>query len=127
MGQYRDRFNAVKRLRITIDRDLKFDKYVLKFCSKANQKLLALSRMAQLLSFNKRRTLFKAFVESQFIYFLIVWMFHSRRTTNKINMLHERALITVYDDDVSTFDQLYAMDKSFCIHHQNIQRLSSET
>ena len=36
MGQYRDRFNAVKRLRITIDRDLKFDKYVLNFCSKAN-------------------------------------------------------------------------------------------
>ena len=127
MGQYRDRFNAVKRLRITIDRDLKFDKYVLKFCSKANQKLLALSRMAQLLSFNKRRTLFKAFVESQFIYFLIVWMFHSRRTNNKINMLHERALITVYGDDVSTFDQLHAMDKYFCIHHQNIQRLSSET
>ena len=127
MGQYRDRFNAVKRLRITIDRDLKFDKYVLKFCSKANQKLLALSRMAQLLSFNKRRTLFKAFVESQFIYFLIVWMFHSRRTNNKINMLHERALITVYGDDVSTFDQLHAMDKSFCIHHLNIQRLSSQT
>ena len=127
MGQYRDRFNAVKRLRITIDRDLKFDKYVLKFCSKANQKLRALSRMAQLLSLNKRRTLFKAFVESQFIYFLIVWMFHSRRTNNKINMLHERALITVYGDDVSTFDQLHAMDKSFCIHHLNIQRLSSQT
>ena len=113
MGQYRDRFNAVKRLRITIDRDLKFDKYVLNFCSKANQKLRALSRMAQFLSFNKRRTLFKAFVESQFIYFLIVWMFHSRRTNNKINMLHERALITVYDDDVLTFDQLHAADKSF--------------
>ena len=52
-------------------------------------------------------------MESQFIYFLIVWMFHSRRTNNKINMLHERALITVYDDDVLTFDQLHAADKSF--------------
>ena len=40
-------------------------------------------------------------------------MFHSRRTNNKINMLHERALITVYDDDVLTFDQLHAADKSF--------------
>ena len=32
----------------------------------------------------------------------------------------------VYDDDTSTFDQLLAMDKPFCIHHQNIQRLLIE-
>ena len=113
--------NDVKLLGVTIDRDLKFDKHVLKLCSKANQKLSALSRMA-----NKRRTLFKAFVESQFKYCPIVWMFHSRRTNNKINRLHERALRIVYDDDVSTFDQLLAMGKSFCIHHQNIQRLLIE-
>ena len=118
--------NDVKLLGVTIDRDLKFDKHVLKLCSKANQKLSALSRMANLLSFNKRRTLFKAFVKSQFKYCPIVWMFHSRRTNNKINRLHERALRIVYDDDVSTFDQLLAMDKYFSIHHQNIQRLFIE-
>ena len=53
-------------------------------------------------------------------------MFHSRPTNNKINRLHERALRIVYDDDVSTFDQLLAMDKSFCIHHQIIKRLLTE-
>ena len=70
--------NDVKLLGITIDRDLKFDKHVLKLCNKANQKLsAALSRVANLLSFNKRRTFFKAFVESPFRYCPIVWMFHS--------------------------------------------------
>ena len=53
-------------------------------------------------------------------------MFHSRRNDSRINRLHERALRIVYDDNVSTFDQLLAMDKSFCIHHQNIQRLLIE-
>ena len=53
-------------------------------------------------------------------------MFRSQRTNNKINRLHERALRIVYDDEVSTFDQLLAMDKSFCIQHQNIQRLLIE-
>ena len=57
--------NNVKRLGITTDRDLKFDKNVLKLYRKANQKLNALSGMANWLSFNKRRVLFKAFVESQ--------------------------------------------------------------
>ena len=118
--------NDVKLLAVTIDRDLKFDKHVVKLCSKANQKLSALSKVANLLFSNKRKTLFKAFVESQFKYFPIVWMFHSRRTNNKINRLHERTLRIVYDDDVSTFHQLLAMGKSFCIHHQNIQRLLIE-
>ena len=54
--------NDVKLLGVTIDRDLKFDKHVLKLCSTVNQKTSALSRMAKLLSFIKRRTLFKAFV-----------------------------------------------------------------
>ena len=49
--------NDVKHIGITIDRDLKFDKHVLKLCRKANQKLSALSRIAKLFSFNKRRKL----------------------------------------------------------------------
>ena len=49
--------NDVKHVGITIERDLKFDKHVLKLCRKANQKLSAFSRIAKLLSFNKRRRL----------------------------------------------------------------------
>ena len=63
-------------------------------------------------------------MESQFKYYPVVWMFHSRRT-NEINRLYERALRTVYND-VSTFHQLLAMEKSFYIQHQNIQRLLTE-
>ena len=55
--------NNVKFLGVTIEIVLKFDKNCLKLCSKAHQKISALSRMANLLSFNKRRTLFKAFME----------------------------------------------------------------
>ena len=80
--------NDVKLLVVTIDRDLKFDKHVLKLFSKANQKLSALSRVAYLLSFNKR-TFFIAFVESQFKNCPIVWMFHSRCTMEKYFCNHQ--------------------------------------
>ena len=53
------------------------------FC-KAKQKLSALSRMAKLLSFNKRRTLSKAFVESQFKYSPIVGCFIVDVPTSKL-------------------------------------------
>ena len=48
------------------------------------------------------------------------------RTDQKINRLHGRALRIVSDDDVSTFDQLLAVENSFCIHHQSVQRLLIE-
>ena len=108
----------VKLLGVTIDNELKFDKHVLKICSKASRKLSVLARMSKLLSFEKRRVIFKSFVECQFKYCPLIWMFHSRHTNNKINRLHERALRTVYNDYESTFEQLLINHKSFCIHHQ---------
>ena len=53
-------------------------------------------------------------------------MFHSRRINNKIYRLHQRARRIVCEDDASIFDQLLAMDKSFCVHCQKIQRLLIE-
>ena len=96
------------------------------FVAKPITKSSALSKMAKLLSFNKRRTLLKAFLETQFKYCPIVWMFHSRHTNKKVNRLHERALKSIYDDNISTFDQWFALNKSFCTHHQNIKRLLIE-
>ena len=39
-------------------------------------------------------------------------MFYSRTTNNKINKLHGRALRLVYDDYVSTFEELLEKDNS---------------
>ena len=65
-------------------------------------------------------------MKSIFKYCSIAWMFQSLRTNKKINKLHQRTLRIVYDGNVSTFVQLPTIDKSFCIHHQNIQRLLIE-
>ena len=68
-------------------------------CSKANRKLSALTRVA---------------------------MFHRRQTNDKINKLHERALRIVYNDTIMSFEELLVKDKTFTIHHQNIQSLAIE-
>ena len=116
----------VKLLGVTIDSELKFEKHVSNLCLKASRKLRALSRMGKFLSFQKKRILYKSFVESQFKYCPLLWMFHSRSCNTKVNRLHERALRLVYDDFKSTFEELLVRDKSFSIHHQNIQTLAIE-
>ena len=117
---------SVKLLGITIDKELKFDKYVDKIFSKANRKLSVLSRMRSFLSARKRRIVFKSFIESQFKYCPLTWMFCSRMSNSKINRLHEKALRIVYNDYQSTYEELLSHDNSFSIHDQNIHCLATE-
>ena len=95
--------NSVKLLGITIDNHLKFDKHISLLCIKANRKLFALARISNYLTFYQKRTLIKAFFESQFRYWSLTWMFHSRKSNNKINLLHERALRMIYNDKFHYF------------------------
>ena len=81
-----------KLLGITIDKNLTFNEHLTNICKKASQKLSALARISQVLPFHKRRTIMKAFVESQFSYCPLVWMFCSRKMDRKMNFIQERAL-----------------------------------
>ena len=68
----------------------------------------------------------RAFIQSQFNYCPLVWMFHNRTLNNKINKLHERALRLVYKNDDLGFDELLKLDNSVTVHQRNLQRLAIE-
>ena len=93
---------------------------------KANKKLYALMRVSKLMTHEKLRMLVAAFIESQFNYSPLLWMFHSKALNNKINKIHKRALQLVYKDKSLTFEQLLKKDKSFSIHERNLQKLATE-
>ena len=117
---------SVKLLGITIDRKLNFNDHVSKLCKKVSTKLHALARISNIMSQDKLRLHMKSFIESQFSYCPLVWMFHSRALNNRINKLHERGLRLVYKDTHLTFDELLRKDNSFTIHHGNLQKLATE-
>ena len=75
---------------------------------------------------SKLRLIMNAFFSFQFGYCPLVWMFHNRRYNNKINRLHERMLRIVYKDYKSSFAELLSEDKSFTVHHKNVQKLAIE-
>ena len=117
---------SVKLLGITIDSKLDFSEHVSKLCKKVSSKLHALARISNFMSQDKLRLLMKSFIESQFSYCPLIWMFHSRTLNNRINRLHERGLRLVYKDSQLTFEELLRKDNSFTIHHRNLQKLAIE-
>ena len=64
----------------------------------------------------------KSFIESQFAYCPLLW----KTSDNRINHLHARALRTVYNDNVSTFEKLLEKDNSVTIHVRNLKILATE-
>ena len=74
----------------------------------------------------KLRCILKAFIQSQFGYCPLVWMYHIRTLNNRINRLHERALRITYKDSTLSFKELLALDNSFTIHERNVQHLATE-
>ena len=113
-------------LGITIDSELNFENHLTAICNKVSRKSNALGRIANYMPLAKRRIVMKTFIESQFNYCPLIWMFHSRTINNKMNRLHERALRIVYSDFKSTFEGLLRKDNSFSIHERNIQSLAIE-
>ena len=79
--------SLVKFFGVTIDNELKFDKYIAEICAKANRKLSVLPRLSKFSCLDKWRTLFKSFIEAQFKYCPLTWMFCSRSSNKKINRL----------------------------------------
>ena len=115
-----------KLLGVLIDNELKFDKHVENLCKKASQKLHALARISKYMYLRQRRIIMKSFINSQFGYCPIVWMFHSRTLNRRINNIHGRSLRLVYEDYISSFEELLHKDNSVTVHERNIQALAPE-
>ena len=84
------------------------------------------TRIANIVSHEKFEITIKSFIESQFQYCSLVWMFHNRTLSNKINRLHEKVLRLFYEDPSLTLEELLIKDKSFTIHHRNLRKLATE-
>ena len=103
--------NQEKLLGITIDNNSSCIPHVRKICRQASKKLHVLARICTFMTQNKRKIIMKAFIESQFNYCPLVWMFHGNRwLNNAMNKIH--GLRLVYSNTSSTYDELLEKDKS---------------
>ena len=119
--------DSEKLLGKTVDASLNFNCHLENVLKKASKKVHVLARITPYMNISKRKLLMNSFFTSQFNYFPLTWMCHSRTMNNKINRLHERCLRIVLGDKTSSFKQLLEKDGSVTIHTRNLQSLTTET
>ena len=102
-------------LGIAIDPNLTFENLINSIsgiCKKASQKLNALARIVKYMNMQKRRTVIKSSVTSQFCCCTLMWTSHKKRLNKKINYMHERVELFTYKDNTPKFQALLNIDHS---------------
>ena len=108
-----------------MDRIPNLDEYLFDLCKKKGwQKTVFYQDFQIILVLKTKKTLLKAFVESQFGYCPLTWAIHNRKANSKTNHIRERDLKIVCKNNVLSFEELLELNKLFKIHHRKIQSLA---
>ena len=113
--------DRVKLLGVTIDSQLKFDDHIKALCQTANRKVSAFSCVANFLNYKKRRILYNTFVMSSFNYCPLIWMYHGKTPSNRVDRVQKRALRILHTDFSLPFEVLLTRADKF--HIKNLQKL----
>ena len=93
---------------------------------KANQKLSALARISKLTTPTQRKKLINSFVNAQFTYYPLIWMFSSKGCDKRINKIHGRSFKLILNAHESSFDSLLSTLNEKTIHQRCINVLLTE-
>ena len=118
--------SEVKLLGITNDYDLKFKKHINELWRKASYKLHALERIRRYLSVEKVKLLSNAFIDSQFNYAPLMWMFAGKTLIAKFCKIHHITLQIVYDDFNKSYDELLELNNDLSVHQRHLRYLAIE-
>ena len=110
---------------ITINNLITFNEHIDNLCRTASYKLHALRRIRKYLSLEKAKLLCNAFINSQFNYAPLVWMFCRKKQYLKIQKIHHKALKVVYNSN-KNYDELLRDNNEFSVHQRHLRTLICE-
>ena len=118
--------DEVKLLGVTIDCKLSFSPHSKSLCTTANNKISALIRHRNFMTFSQATVLFNAYILSKFLYCPLIWMFCSKGDMKLINRTHKRALRAVSNDFTLDMPELLVQNKGSTIHVLHLRVLMTE-
>ena len=118
--------SEVVLLRITIDDQLTFKTHTEYIWRMAKYKLRALQRIRNYLSTEKARLLTTAFINSQFYYAPLIWMFACKSLISKVRKIHFKALQVVYNGYEKSYNELFILNRDISIYQKHLHFLATE-
>ena len=89
-----------------MDDSLNFKSHVTDICNRASRQMNSFKRFAKYLKIDRRLSVYKSFIPSNYSYCPLAWIFCGRKNSNKLEKLQERALRIVLDDFSTSYEIL---------------------
>ena len=115
----------VELLGPTIDNRLTFKDHINILCRGASYKLRALRRIRKYLTLEKSKLLYNAFINNQFNYASIIWMFCRKQDYLEVEKIHYKALKIVYNSN-ECYEELLIRNNEVSIHQKQLRTLATE-
>ena len=112
-------------LGLSKDNCLTFKYHIDTLCRNASYKLHALRRIRKYLTPDKAKVLYNAFINSQFSYASIIWMFCRKTDYLKMEKIQYKALKIVFNSNES-FEDLLLHSNEVSIHQKQLRQLTTE-
>ena len=119
-GFKRERTSEVVLLGITIDDQLTFKTHIEYIFLMAKYKLRALQRIRNYLSTEKARLLVTVFINSQFYYPPLIWIFPGKTLISKVQKIHIRTLQVVCNTYEKSYHELFILNREGYQYTRNI-------
>ena len=116
---------SVELLGLTIDNRLTFKDHINMLCHRASYKLHALRRIRKYLTLGKSKLLYNAFINNQFNYASIIWMFCRKQDYLEVEKIHYKALKIVYNSN-ECYEELLIQNNEVSIHQKQLRTLATE-
>ena len=108
------------------NKHLKFKSHIEELCRKATYKLHALRRIRKYLKDEKDKLLANAFINIQFTYAPLIWMFPGKSSIAKVFKVHFQTLQTVYNNYDKSYHDLLNFSNNVSIHQKHLRFLGVE-
>ena len=115
----------VELLGLKIDNRLTFIDHINMLCRRASYKLHTLGRIRKYLTLEKSKLLYNAFINNQFNYASIIWMFCRKQDYLEVEKIHYKALKIVYNSN-ECYEELLIQNNEVSIHQKQLRTLSTE-
>ena len=117
--------SGVILLGLTIDNRLNFKVHINTLCRRTNLKFHSLRRIREYLTTAKAKLLYNTFINSQFNYASIIWMFCHKQDYLKTAKIQYKALKIVYNSNES-YEELFLRNNEVPIHQKQLHILATE-
>ena len=115
----------VELLDLTVDNRLTFQDHISMLCCRANYKLHALRGIRKYLTLETSKLLYNAFINDQFNYASIIWMFCRKEVYLEVDKIRYKTLKFVYNSN-ECYEELLIRDNEVSIHQKQLRTLASE-